>query len=98
MAITDTRGRLGLRARIPRDRTLILLLEDRMYHGDNFRQRTRFHVPPLGLMGGCCEMPVSRGFELYFRDHGRNLYAFVYAATRANAGRAAAVLNSLEVR
>jgi hypothetical protein len=98
MAITDTRGRLGLAAKITRERTLILFLEDRMYQGDNFPPRQRFRLPRLGSMGGCCEMPFSRGFELVFRDHGRNLYAFVYAAKRANALRAVAVLNTLVVR
>ena len=42
-------------------------------------------------------MPFSRGFELVFRDEGRNLYAFVYAANRANADRAVAILNTLQV-
>jgi hypothetical protein len=98
MALTDARGRLGLRARIPRNRTLILVLEDRTYRGDNFEPRKRFEPLSLGVMGGCCEMPYSRGFELSFRDHGRNLYAFVYAGTRAKAARAVAVLNTLEVR
>jgi hypothetical protein len=97
MAITDGRGRFGLAAKIPHARTLILFLEDRMYHGDNFQPRPRFRVPRLGLIGGCCEMPISRGFEVFFRDHGRNLYAFVYVATRGNAVRAVAMLNTLAV-
>jgi hypothetical protein len=48
-------------------------------------------------MGGCCEMPFSRGFSVSFRDHGRNFYAFVYAADSSNATRGAAVLNTLRV-
>ncbi|HEX6680179.1 MAG TPA: hypothetical protein VF063_05995 [Gaiellaceae bacterium] len=98
MALTDTKGRLGLGAKIPRDPTLVLLLEDRMYQGGNFPPRRRFRLQPLGLMGGCCDMPFSRGFQILFRDHGRNLYAFVYTAKRQNATRAVAMLNTLEVR
>ena len=98
LAVTDTKGRLGLSAKIPQDKTLVLLLEDRMYHGDNYPPRRRFRVQHLGLMGGCCHMPFSLGFEVYFRDQGRNLYAFVYAAKRKNAQRAVDMLNTLEVR
>jgi hypothetical protein len=98
MAVTDTHGRLGLGAKIPRDRTLVLLLEDRMYQGDNFPPRRRFRLQLLGLIGGCCDMPFSRGFQVFFRDQGRNLYAFVYAAEPKNATRAVAMLTTLEVR
>jgi hypothetical protein len=51
----------------------------------------------LGPQGGCCEMPFSRGFSVSFRDHGRNFYAFVYAADRSHAMRGASVLNTLRV-
>jgi hypothetical protein len=98
MAATDVRRPLRIGAKIPRERTLILILEDKGYQGNGFPPRTRFRLPGLGAMGGCCEMPYSRGFELVFRDHGRNLYAFVYAATRENANRAVGVLNTLDVR
>ena len=96
MAITDTHGRLGTAARIPHAHTLVLILEDRMWRG-NFPPRRRIRVPTLARMGGCCELPAGRGFEVFFRDHGRNLYAFVYAATRAHAQTAVDVLNSLRV-
>jgi hypothetical protein len=98
MAVTDTHGRLGLNAKLPRERTLVLVLEDRGYQGRGFPPRKPFTIPArIDPMGGCCEMPFSRGFELTFRDHGRNFYAFVYTATRPNAQRAVAVLNTLEV-
>jgi hypothetical protein len=97
LAVTDTRRSLGLRARLARARTLVLFLEDAGYRGSNFPPRKRFRLQPLGMMGGCCEMPISRGFEVFFRDHGRNLYAFVYAAKRANAAKAVAMLNTLVV-
>ena len=42
-------------------------------------------------------MPTGPGQELTFRDHGRNLYAFVYVASRAKAVQAAAILNSLVI-
>lgn len=99
LAVTDVSGRFGLHAKLPRERALLLLLEDDGYVGANFPPRKRFSVPQrLDTMGGCCEMPFSRGFELTFRDHGRNLYAFVYAADRPTAARALAVLNTLRVR
>ena len=98
LAVTDVHGRLGMQAKLPRDRSLVLLLEDDGYVGTGFPPRRRFHVPArLDGMGGCCEMPFSRGFELVFRDKGRNLYAFVYAANGANADRAVAILNRLQV-
>jgi hypothetical protein len=98
LAVTNVHGRLGMQAKLPRDRSLVLLLEDDGYVGTGFPPRRRFHVPArLDVMGGCCEMPFSRGFELIFRDEGRNLYAFVYAANRPNADRAVAILNTLRV-
>ena len=98
MAVTNTHGRLGLNAKLPRGRTLVLVLEDRGYQGRGFPPRKPFTTPArIDPMGGCCEMPYSRGFEFTFRDHGRNFYAFVYTATRENAERAVAVLNTLEV-
>jgi hypothetical protein len=98
LAFTDARAGLGTEAKLAPDETLVLLLEDDGYVGTGFPPRKEFRVPArLDGMGGCCEMPFSRGFELVFRDHGRNFYGFVYAATRANAGRAAAILNTLRV-
>jgi hypothetical protein len=97
LAITDVRGRLGVDAKLPRDRTLVLLLEGGP--GRGFPARSEVRTPErLDQMGGCCEMPFSRGFSVSFRDRGRNFYAFVYAADGRNADRAAAVLNTLEVR
>jgi len=95
-AVTDVQGRFGVGAKLPRDRTLVLLLEGGP--GKGFPARTEVRMPErLDQMGGCCEMPFSRGFSVSFRDHGRNFYAFVYAADRSNAARAAAVLNTLRV-
>ena len=96
LAVTDVRGRLGPDVRLPHDRTLVLLLEGGPGRGFPARAEVR---PPdrLDQMGGCCEMPFSRGFSVGFRDRGRNFYAFVYAADRRNAARAAAVLNTLRV-
>ncbi len=45
-------------------------------------------------------MPVGRGAELLFRDHGRRFYAFVYIGSRAPVGAEGDVvklLNSLRV-
>jgi hypothetical protein len=96
LAVTDLRGTLGVDAKLPRDRTLVLLMEGGP--GRGFPARTEVHMPGrLDQMGGCCEMPFSRGFSVSFRDHGRNFYAFVYAADRSNAARAVAVLNTLRV-
>jgi hypothetical protein len=97
LAVTDVRGKLGIDRKLPRDRTLVMLLEGGP--GKGFPARTQFRAPErLDQMGGCCETPLSRGFSVSFRDHGRNFYAFVYAADRSNAARATAVLNTLEVR
>jgi hypothetical protein len=97
LAVTDMRARLGIDRKLPRDRTLVVLLEGGP--GKGFPTRTRFSVPVrLGQMGGCCETPLSRGFSVSFRDHGRNFYAFVYAADRSHAARGAVVLNTLRVR
>jgi hypothetical protein len=53
-----------------------------------------------GNIGGCCEMPVGRGTELLFRDHGRRFYAFVYIGKHAPAEAerdVVSLLNSLRV-
>ena len=97
MAVTDAHAHVGRGAKLPREKTLVLFLEDRGYQGGGFPLRRRFRVHPLERMGGCCEMPISTGFELTFRDQGRNFYAFVYAGKRANAEQAVAVLNTLVV-
>jgi len=65
------------------------------------RRPKAFALPRLvGNMGGCCEMPVGRGTELRFRDHGRRFYAFVYLGKQAPAEATrdvVALLNSLRV-
>jgi hypothetical protein len=97
LAFTDVIGALGKPATLPRGRALIVLAEAGGA-GKGFPAHTRFRVPAhLDVMGGCCEMPFGRGFGLSFRDHGRNFYAFVYAADRRIATRAVAVLNTLRV-
>lgn len=62
---------------------------------------TRFTLPRLDeRLGGCCEMPIGRGAELVFRDHGRRFYAFVYVGEHAPAGAlhdAMLLLDSLRV-
>jgi hypothetical protein len=94
-AVTDA-TRIHIDAKLPGDRTLVLLLESP--GGRAFPARSEIRVPDrLDQMGGCCEMPLSRGFSVAFRDHGRNFYAFVYAAKRSNAARAASLLNTLRV-
>jgi hypothetical protein len=95
MAVTDAKGGLRPGGKVPRERTLVLFLED---SGPKwFPRREPFRVQRLDRMGGCCDMPTSTGFELFFRDRGRNFYAFVYTAERANALKAVAMLNSLAV-
>jgi hypothetical protein len=98
LALTDAKMRLGVHAKLPRARTLLLFLEDRSYAGTRFPPRKRFRTAPLRVMGGCCELPLGTGFEIAFRERGRNFYAFVYASTRVNAARAVEVVNSLVVR
>ena len=95
LAVTDARN-LDIDAKLPRETTLVLVLESP--GGRAFPARPEIRAPArLDQMGGCCEMPLSRGFAVSFRDHGRNFYAFVYAANRSNAVRAAALLNTLRV-
>ncbi len=96
LAVTDMRAGLSADGKLPRDGTIVLLLESGQ--GKGFPMHTRFRAPErLGQMGGCCEMPFSRGFSVSFRDHGRNFYAFVYAGDRIKARRGAAILNTLRV-
>jgi hypothetical protein len=60
-----------------------------------------FALPRLiDNLGGCCEMPIGRGTELLFRDHGRGFYAFIYIGRVAPRGATRDVLtllNSLRV-
>ena len=95
MAITNVRGPVPKRLRAVM--VLILLLEDRYGRPSSFAPRTRFHVTGSpGLLAGCCDIPVGPGQEFVFRDHGRNLYAFVYVRGELTSA-AEAALNSLEV-
>jgi hypothetical protein len=98
LAFTDSTRPFVPGSKVPRERALVVLLEDDGYVGAGFPARRPFRVPErLDQMGGCCEMPFGRGAEFTFRDHGRNLYAFVYAADRRDAARAVGVLNTLRV-
>jgi hypothetical protein len=78
---------------------LVLLLEDTVNDASGFRARPFFRVPSTRpeLLGGCCGMPVGRGYEFIFRDHGRDFEAFVYARDRGIAVAGVAILNSLRV-
>jgi hypothetical protein len=81
--LVATTGRVRLRTalRIPPRAALVLLMEG---SSGRFPARpAKFTLPPLGNLGGCCEIPVGRGAELVFRDHGRKFYAFVYVGERA---------------
>jgi hypothetical protein len=89
--------RQGLR--VPPNSALVLVMEGA---SGRFPARPgRFTLPRLtGGLGGCCAMPVGRGAELLFRDHGRRFYAFVYIGSRAPVGAkgdVAQLLNSLRV-
>jgi hypothetical protein len=95
MVITNVAGPIPKRLRA--GTALILFLEDRYGRPSSFAARTRFHVTASpGLLGGCCDIPVGPGQEFVFRDHGRNLYAFVYVRGGLRSA-AEAALNSLEV-
>jgi hypothetical protein len=81
--LVATTGRVRLRTalHIPPRAALVLLMEG---SSGRFPARpSKFTLPPLGNLGGCCEIPVGRGAELLFRDHGRKFYAFVYVGERA---------------
>lgn len=90
--------RLHTSLRIPRRSALVLLMEA---GAGRFPTRpAKFTLPPLGNLGGCCEMPTGPGAELLFRDHGRRFYAFVYVGERAPPGAPRdllRLLNSLRV-
>ena len=78
-----------------RNDAMILILERR---DGSFPARSTFRLTPRPTrFEGCCGQPTGPGYRFAFRDRGRNFYAFVYAAGRANAARAAAVLNTLGV-
>jgi len=82
-------------ALVRRNEAVILILERR--HG-YFPARSTFRLSPRPTrFEGCCGQPTGPGYRFVFRDRGRNFYAFVYAPDRANAARAAAVLNTLRV-
>jgi hypothetical protein len=67
--------------------------------GSGFPPRTTFRLRSRpSRFEGCCGIPQDRGYEFIFRDDGRNLYAFVYAADRPSAQEAVAILNTLRVR
>ena len=67
--------------------------------GEGFTPRRMFgRLPSSSAIGGCCDMPEGRGVEFVFRDHGRDLYAFLYAADPSIASEGLAILNSLQVR
>jgi hypothetical protein len=93
---TTARGKLHTRYRVPPRAALVLLMESK--RGRVPARPAKFHLPQLGNMGGCCEMPTGRGAELLFRDHGRRFIAFVYVGARSGARRdVLALLNSLRV-
>jgi hypothetical protein len=80
---------------LSRRNTVILVLERR---DGAFPARSTFRLSQRPTrFEGCCGQPKGPGYRFAFRDHGRNFYAFVYAADRSNAARAAAVLNTLRV-
>jgi hypothetical protein len=97
LAVTG-RVRLRTALSVPARAALLLLMEG---GGSRFPPRpARFELPKLGDIGGCCEMPVGPGAELFFRDHGRGFYAFVYIGTRAPPAakrEVVRILNSLRI-
>jgi hypothetical protein len=58
------------------------------------RQIFRLRAAP-SLMAGCCNTPVGQGYGFVFRDHGRDFYAYIYAARRSVAKEAVGILNTL---
>jgi hypothetical protein len=78
--------RLRTSLAVPPHAALVLLMEGGT--GSVPRRPAHFELPPLQNLGGCCEMPVGPGVEVFFRDHGRRFYAFVYIGSRARAGAA----------
>jgi hypothetical protein len=93
---TTARGKLHTRYRVPPRTALVLLMESKA--GRVPVRPSSFHLPRLGTIGGCCEMPIGRGAELLFRDHGRRFIAFVYVGARSGARRdVLTLLNSLRV-
>ena len=96
MAVTNARGLIPKQIR--RGTGLIVVLEDRYGRPANYPARKHFVVRALaGSIGGCCDIPIGAGQELTFRDHGRNLYAFVYAGNKELRTAAERILNSLRV-
>jgi hypothetical protein len=94
LVATSGRVRLHGALRVPAQSALVLLMEAR---SGRFPARPRrFVLPALGNLGGCCEIPVGRGAELLFRDHGRRFYAFVYLGERAPAGTRSRLLQLLD--
>jgi hypothetical protein len=93
---TKSNRKMRPRYRVGEREAVVLLMEGR---SGRFPARpARFHLPRLGNLGGCCEIPSGRGAELLFRDHGRRFYAFVYVGARSGAKRdVLTLLNSLRV-
>jgi hypothetical protein len=85
--------RLGMK--VPPHVAIVFLQES--WQGRFPARPARFALGRLGQNGGCCEMPVGRGDEILFRDHGRDFYAFVYATSAAQRRGALGLLDSLRV-
>jgi len=80
---------------LARRNATILILERR---GGSFPARSTFRLTRRPTrFEGCCGQPTGPGYRFAFRDRSRNFYAFVYAADRGNAARAAAILNTLRL-
>ena len=97
LALTTGRRAVVAGNRTAGDAAVILVLENVSMDASGVPPRRVFRLPRLGLMGGCCGMPIGRGFELVFRDHGRRLYAFVYGTRRPLLEQALAIVNGLDV-
>ena len=99
MAITNARGLIPADAKLSGKVGLVLLMEAKGGGGEGFTPRRMFgRLPSSSAIGGCCDMPEGRGVEFVFRDHGRDFYAFLYAADPSIASEGLAILNSLQVR
>jgi hypothetical protein len=95
-------GRLGLHNAVPDTEVVILLLEDGINAPSSFPRRPeRFRLPARRMQfEGCCDMPTTPGYELRFRDGGRDFEALVYPgahAPRRLLDQAARILNGLRV-
>jgi hypothetical protein len=75
------RARLHTGMNAPAGAALVLVQEA---WGPFPKRPKAFALPRLiANLGGCCEMPMGRGTELLFRDHGRSFYAFIYIGKHA---------------